>query len=321
MRGKPSAILLFTLSLLITGCAHRSRQEGQTQFTYVSKPVIDFGRGGGGLPIEGIKELHTVADLLLGLSQGYRSRVELPKDHDAIEIAGEFPHLDLLRVDLSNGCIKKDYKPRQFKKPSAPQSVVFAKKFEYVARPIRYQDGPMEMQIEARDAELSLIRDGDHSSLVITAVSEGSFEFSMNVADIKPMIMAGAKEHAKGGFSIKDVDFNARCENDRSLVIDLKIQATWLLLPADFHIAGRVDIDDAFNVRLSGLRCDGENLGGLLLAGFIDDAMQKHNGKVMPLAQWPGHKIQLSGAQIQLDDHIRIKAAFGPTPTLAAKDH
>jgi hypothetical protein len=317
MRGIVSPVLLLTLAILLTGCAHRSRPEGQTQFTYVSKPVIDFGRGGGGLPIEGVKEVRTAADLLSGLTQGYKSRIELPRDHDAITIAGQFPHLDLLRIDLSNGSLKKDYKPRQFKKPSAPQSIVFAKEFQYVARPLRYQDGPMEMQIEARDAEMSLIRDGDHSSLVITSASEGSFEFSMNLADVKPMIMAGAKAHAKGGFSIKDVDFNARCENERSLVVDLKVQATWLLLPADFHIAGRVDIDEAFNVRLSGLRCDGENLGGLLLAGFIDDAMQKHNGKVMPLAAWPGNKLHLSAAQIQLDDHIRIKAGFGPAPTLA----
>jgi hypothetical protein len=317
MRGKVSPVLLLTLAVLITGCAHRSRPEGQTQFTYISKPVIDFGRGGGGLPVDGVKEVRSAADLLLGLSQGYKARVELPKDHDSIMIAGEFPHLDMLRIDLSNGTLKKDYKPRQFKKPSAPTSLVFAKEFQYVARPLRYQNGPIEMQITARDAELSLIRDGDHASLVVTAASEGTFEFSMNVADVKPMLMAGAKSHGRGGFSVKDINFEARSEGERSLVVDMKVDATWLLVPASFRLGGRLDIDDAFNVRLSGLRCDGENLGGLLLAGFIDDAMQKHNGKVMPLAQWPGNKIQLSGAQIQVDDQIRIKAGFGPTPTLA----
>ena len=97
MRGKVSPILLLILAALIAGCAHRSRPEGQTQFTYISTPVIDFGRGGGGLPVEGVKDVRTAADLLLGLTQGYKTRVELPKDHDAIMIAGEFPHLDLLR--------------------------------------------------------------------------------------------------------------------------------------------------------------------------------------------------------------------------------
>ena len=316
MRGKLSAVLILALSIFFTGCAHRARQE-QTQLTYVSKPVIDFGRGGGGLPINGVKELHTIGDLMLGLMQGYRSRIEMPRDHDPITLAGEFPHLDLLRIDLSNGSLKKDFRPHQFKKPSAPQPSVFAKQFEYLARPLRYEDGLIEMHINARDAEMSLIRDGDQASLVLTDAAEGSFEFSMNVADIRPMLLAGAKAHANGGFSVKDIAFDAHSDNDRSLVIDLKVQANWLLLPADFHIVGRVDIDEAFNVRLSGLRCDGENLGGLLLAGFIDDAMQKHNGKVMPLAQWPGNKLHLSGAQIQLDDHIRIKASFGPTSTLA----
>ena len=312
MRGYCSSILLLILAMLLTGCAHRSRPQ-QVEFTYVSKPVIDFGKGGGGLPIEGIKQLKTVPDLMLGLMQGYRSRLELPKDHDAISIEGEFPHLDLLRVDLTEAKLKRDFRPHQFKKPSSPKAVVFAKQFEYVARPIRYHDGPMEMVITARDAELSLIRDGDKSSLVVTNASEGTFDFSMNIADIRPMLMAGAKENASGGFGVRDIIFEARSDNERSLVVDMKVAATWLFVPADLHLTGRVDIDDNFNVRLSGLRCDGENLGGLLLAGFVDDQMQKHNGKVMPLAAWPGDKLRLSGAQIQVDDHIRIKAAFGPT--------
>src|SRR3954463_1594273 len=70
MRGKFSPILLLALFLIGSGCAHRSRPEPQAQLTYVSKPVIDFGRGGGGLPLEGVKDLHTNADLLLGLTHG-----------------------------------------------------------------------------------------------------------------------------------------------------------------------------------------------------------------------------------------------------------
>jgi hypothetical protein len=317
MRGKLSAILILVISLVVTGCAHRSRPEEKTQLTYVSKPVIDFGRGGGGLPIEGFKQVHSAAELLQGITQGYHSRVEMPRDHEAITVDGQFPRLDLLRIDLSNATLKKEFRPHQFKKPSAPQPIVFTKQFEYIARPIRYADGPIEMYITARDAEMSLIRDGDQASLVLTNASEGSFEFSMNVADVRPMLMAGAREHASGGFSVRDIIFEAHSNSDRSLSVDLVVKANWLLLPADFHLTGRVDIDDAFNVRLSGLRCDGENLGGLLLAGFIDEAMQKHNGKVMPLAAWPGNKIGLSHAQIQIDDHIRIKAGFGPTPTVA----
>jgi len=317
MRGKLSAILILILSLVLTGCAHRSRQENTAQLTYVSKPVIDFSRGGGGLPIEGFKQIHSGEQLLQGLTQGYHSRIEMPKDHDAITIAGQFPKLDLLRIDLSNGTLKKEFRPHQFKKPSAPQPTIVAKQFEYVANPLHYADGPIEMHITARDAEMSLIRDGDQASLVLTDAAEGAFEFSMLVADVRPMLLAGAKEHANGGFNVRDIIFDAHSDNDRSLTIDLTVKANWLLLPADFHLTGRVDIDDAFNVRLSGLRCDGENLGGLLLAGFIDDAMKKHNGKVMPLAAWPGNKIHLSHAQIQIDDHIRIKAGFGPTPTVA----
>src|SRR5258706_8798324 len=145
MRGKFSAILILTPLIVLAGCAHHSRPEAQNQLTYVSKPVIDFGRGGGGLPVDGFKQVHSAAELLEGLTHGYRSRIEMPKDHDAITVAGEFPPLDLLRVDLTNGSLKKDFKPHQFKRPSAPQPTVFTKKFEYVARPLRYEDGIIEM--------------------------------------------------------------------------------------------------------------------------------------------------------------------------------
>jgi hypothetical protein len=285
----------------------------------VDKPVIDFGKGGGGLPIEGQKQLKSATDLLAGLTQGYRSRLELPKDHDAITVSGDFPHLDLLRIDLTNATLKQDFRPKQFKKPSAPKATVYTKQFEYIAQPIRYHDGPMEMLIQARDAELSVIRDGEKTSLVITSAAEGSFEFSMKVADIKPMLMAGAKEHSTGGFSVRDVIFDAKSDNPRSLAVNLTVQATWLFVPADFHLTGRVDIDDNFNVRLSGLRCEGENLGGVLLAGFIDEQMQKHNGKVMPLAAWPGNKLHLSAAHIEIDDHIRIKGGFEPTQSVVKR--
>lgn len=317
MRGKLFLLPLVAFAMLLTGCAHRSRPQDQNQFTYVNKPVIDFGRGGGGLPVEGQKQLKSATDLLAGLIQGYRSRLELPKDHDAVTVSGEFPHLDLLRVDLTDATLKRDFRPHQFKKPTSPKATAYAKKFEYVAQPIRYHDGPMEMLIQASDAELSVIRDGEKTTLVVTNASEGSFEFSMKVADIKPMLMAGAKEHATGGFNIRDLTFDAKSDSPRSLSVDLKVQATWLFVPADFHVAGRVDIDDYFNVRLSGLRCDGENLGGVLIAGFIDDQMQKHNGKVMPLAAWPGNKLRLNAAHIEVDDHIRIKGGFGPTQSIA----
>src|ERR1051325_1011217 len=99
MRGKFSAILVLSILIPLTGCAHHSRPGAQNQLTYVSKPVIDFGRGGGGLPVDGFKQVHSAAELLQGLAQGYRSRMEMPKDHDAFMIDGQFPRLDLLRVD------------------------------------------------------------------------------------------------------------------------------------------------------------------------------------------------------------------------------
>ena len=99
-------------------------------------------------------------------------------------------------------------------------------------------------------------------------------------------------------------------DDSRSLSCELKVRGFLLLLPSAFKITGRIDIDDQFNAHLSNVGCTGEDVGGLLIAGFIDNALEKYDGRVMPVASFPGGKIRLRDVKVSVDESLRIHAAF-----------
>ena len=85
----------------------------------------------------------------------------------------------------------------------------------------------------------------------------------------------------------------------------------WLLVPTAITLSGRIDIDENFNAKLSHLSCTGTEAGGPVLASFINNALKKYDGKVMPLAAFPGDKLKMRDLRIAVDDALHIDAEFG----------
>ena len=325
----PHPSLLFVLTVLalafaVTGCA-ASRPKPQAPepppVVLIDKPVIDFSRGAAGLPLEQVSALRAPTDLVSALTAGFAKRLHLPPGESAVSVTGPWPNLDLLRVNLSHGTVREDYKPRQFKAPAAATPVLATRRLEYLATPLYYDNGPTNWSISADDAKLGLIHDDKgNKGLVLTDCSDGAFEFSLRRADLEPMLLAGAKDHSRGGFAVRGVELSLSSDNSRSLAADMTVRASWLLLPATFRLRGRLDIDDAFNVHLSDLSCEGQDVTGVLIAGFIDKAMRKYNNKALPVARWPENRITLTSVAVRLDECVTLRATFrGRPPALARR--
>jgi hypothetical protein len=316
-------LTVLTLAAVVGGCAasRPKPRPAEPPVVLIDKPVIDFSRGAAGLPLEQVSDLRRPADLVGALTAGFAKRLHLPPGPSAVAAMGAWPDLDLLRVDLSNGTVREDYKPRQFKTPAAATPVLTARRLEYIASPLYYDNGPTNWSISADDARLGLIHDEKgHKALVLTDCSAGAFEFSLRRADLEPMLLAGAREHSRGGFAVRGVQLSLTSPDPRSLWADMTVRASWLLLPATFRIRGQLEIDDAFNVHLSGLSCEGQDVTGALIAGFIDRAMSKYNNKALPVARWPDNRITLTGVSVQVDDSVTIRATFrGRPPALAGR--
>ncbi|HEX2974150.1 MAG TPA: hypothetical protein VHP11_17585, partial [Tepidisphaeraceae bacterium] len=112
-------------------------------------------------------------------------------------------------------------------------------------------------------------------------------------------------------FWVKDAAVSLASEDTRSLSALLRVQAVWMLIPTTFHISGQMHIDDSFHVTLSNVACEGEDMGGSLLASLIGPAIRKYNGRVMPLAKWPGDRVELRDVVIRVDDTLRMTVWFG----------
>src|SRR5688500_15400944 len=107
----------FVLLGLLTGCASSRPQRAEVHKPpTMGRPVLDFSRGAGGLPLVGEGTPTSTDDLLSRLRAGYALRVDMPGAADPVQATGAWPKLDSLRVDLSNGNVKGEYKPRQEKK-------------------------------------------------------------------------------------------------------------------------------------------------------------------------------------------------------------
>lgn len=307
------------LMLMLVGCAERPRplvapatESLRPAAQALDRPVIDFSRGGGGLPVRGEGRPDSTAALLQALQAGYEQRLSLPPHRQAITIAGPWPSLELLRVDVSGARVRESYKPRQAPAGKELQPLLSVARFEYIALPLIYENGATHWSLWANGASLSLLADEKgEQSLVLNDAAEGEFTFSVKRQELKPMMLAGARHHARGGFSVRDVQFELGSDGPRQVWISMRVYASWLLLPATFHIQGRMCIDEKHLVHLWDLGCSGEDLGGKILSGLIDSSMQKYNNKVIPLARWPGDRIEVKAVDFEVGEEMCIRARFG----------
>jgi hypothetical protein len=299
---------------MLAGCASKPKPSQTSQPIVVGKPILDFARGAGALPLEGKDKPRSQEELTQRLLQGYQTRLQLPEDQSPITVSGDsYPHLDTSRIDVSNAIVRPSFKPAQTKKPIEHlEPTLSVNQFEYVASPLRYADRETHWQINVRDARFGFFHDpSGRTGLVMTDAAEGSLQFSVKLSDLKPMMLRGAREHAKGGFWVRNAAVSLTSEDTRSLSAELRVEAVWMLVPTTFRIHGHMTIDSDFHVRLSDLTCEGENLGGSLLASLIGPSIRKYNGRVMPLAKWPGDRVAVRDVAIHVDDALRMTAWFG----------
>ena len=279
-----------------------------------SRPIIDFSKGAGGFPLSSDSLPSTPEALVESLTAGYKARVQVPETVIPVIVAGQnYPRLDALLVDLSDGQIRPAFRPNMFKSAVTLDEALQVKYLHYVARPLRYVDGSTNLRIVAHDVKLGLLRGrGDTAALVMTEAHDGHVQFDVRLDDIRTMLMTSAKNTAnRGGYHVNDVQVKLTSADSRSLACELHVSGFWLLLPTSFKITGRIDIDGAQNAHLSNVGCSGEDVGGLIFAGFIDSAIKKYDGRIMPLATFPGGKIKIQDLHIAVDDSLRLDVAFG----------
>ncbi|MBC8108183.1 MAG: hypothetical protein H7Z14_16475 [Anaerolineae bacterium] len=329
---RPDILLhaLLIAIILIGGCTTSSRQNSTAAASsgfqpatqpaaakpvLGTRPLIDFARGAGGFPLAEDALPDSRDGLVASLSGEYRARVTVAGDVTPVVATGsDYPKLESLTVDLSGSKIKSAYRPSTFKAVGRLQRrVLHVDHLSYTATPLQYVDGSTNLRITAHDVTLGLLHGrGEQAALVMTDAKDGRVNFEVPLEDLRSMFKVSAKSGgSRAGYSVSDVQMKLIAHDSRSLTCELKVRGFWVLLPTAFKLTGRIDIDDQFNAHLSNIACKGEDVGGVLLGGFIDNALKKYDGRVMPLASFPGGRIKIRDVKISVDDSLRIYAAFG----------
>lgn len=286
-----------------------------------AKPLLDFSRGIGGLPLICSQLPLTSPGLQLALTEAHATRLLLPASQPSvIQINDEtYPSLRSMTVDISGAQVRPDYKPAEFRSPSVTDHVLDIGRFEYRAWPVKFASAEGYLHILAEDVSMALLQENGQSCLVMTDARDGEMELAFSLQDLRDALQTAAKLHAdKAGFTLRDLTLSLRLESPNQISLSMDVWGRWIFLPGHVRLVGRMTLDDGFNAHVSDVDIRGIDLGGMVMAGLIDKQIKQANHRVVPLVRFPGNRIQLRDVKILVDDKWRLNARFGGVRLSAA---
>ncbi|MBV8781995.1 MAG: hypothetical protein JO353_11410 [Phycisphaerae bacterium] len=314
-----SAFLMVVGAALFAGCstnhppARSFVKTAATTRPAADKPIVDFGHGAAGFPLVGKEPIDSRQHLLDELTAGYAARVAMPTTRPVVTITGELPRLSSLVVDLSGGQVRSAYRPTSLKGVDKSRVVGHVDHLQYIADPLLYHSASQRLIIDANDVMLSLLHGrGEKEVLVMSDVGSGSAYFRATVSDLNALLKAAASDHGgSAAFFVTGSNLELSSDDPHSLAASLRIDGFFLVIPTSLTMTGRIDIDSNYQATMSHLSCTGGNVGGPLVAGFINDRLKKYEGKRVPLAAFPGDRLRISDLAISVDEALTVKARFG----------
>lgn len=272
-----------------------------------ARSVCIFPLGAGKLP-SSQDELNT------SLTHGWEGKLRVPDASRLVQIEGtSYPALDSLRIDLSDSTLPNSTKSEKVKPTLRVQQRVGVNHFELVGQPLLCNSAKLNVNVSAADAHLDLERDRHGKPIMLLSdAKEASLQFDATKEDLERVLLSMAREAgAPYGLTILRTDLKLTAETEHSVSAELHLLVKFAFVPAGMTFKAHVDVDDAMNARLTGLRCDGDEALGPLIVGLLRPGLAKYEGKTRPLISFPSPTMHLHAVQVQIDDAVHLHAAFG----------
>jgi len=305
--GKVSIVGLFAVLVLNGAAAKPKAKKGGAWFNarnFVAFPLADDAA----LPTD-------PAALTRSITRGWkRSPLNLANaPADPIVLAGRFPSLDAMRVDLSN--VEFDSKRKSAKVADKAKTLrtLGVADLQLSASPVRVGPSRLSFGVAASDATFAVKRDRAGKPLMtMTDARAGRVEFAMTKADVERLLLHSARENAaKLGFNVTDVKLAISADSDREARGELDVRTKFAFIGANLHFTGRVTIADDMTARVTDLTCEGDDVLGPVVVGLLRPALAKVNNQTKPVVAFPSTKLKLTDVRLSVDDTIRVTAAFG----------
>lgn len=273
--------------------------------------LLDIRRGIGSFPLATTRPIDSTASLADALRAGYLARLTPADPVGFLTVTGSLPSLDVLRADVSDAAVRRDYRPTAFGKETTTERSLTVRRLEYLARGLSYNGSSVRVSLTAAAAHLDLVRDSKGSrGLAIAGARRGRFEFHAATRDLN-RIVTFAGDGSR--LTVLRTSFSFASDGPHSLSLDLEVRARWILLPMTFTLHGRLATSPrgGGDVTFSDLAATGYDPGGLLAAAFLNPELHKMDGHTQPIVSFADPDTRVTDVRFLTTDGLTLTVDFG----------
>jgi hypothetical protein len=222
-----------------------------------------------------------------------------------------FPYLDEIAVNLDAAELASSF-PAAPKVVGETKSAIEAGLVSLSGRDIKVRGIPVNLQMAANSVVMHSGRDeSDQAVLVPQSVRSGHVAIAVSQQDLEKAIGELAREQgAKNGIAVEDVKIALRARGVRSISADIHLRARKFLLRTEMDVSGQLEIDDAFEAKISNLKCRATGTIGSVACGVLQPYLDKIEGHSVSLMSFPFTGMKLKDVRVTVADTVEVTADF-----------
>lgn len=246
--------------------------------------------------------------LLAALTRG---ALPLGTSEDAVTIEGNFPSVEMLRLDLTG--VRIDAQTPFATAVKNEGGGFFARALDVVAKPAKLASVPADIHLHADDCIFSFgfAADGTRTAS-LESCTNGTLDASATTAEIERGLLALAHNAAaEHGGSVEAVRLTLDADDPREIAVTAVAVAKAMFLTATLTIRGRIEVDDDFNIRLSGTSCTGDGMLANLAAAQLRPRLAMLEGRAFSLRKILPAGLHPMNVTLTGGPSLRVVAVFG----------
>jgi hypothetical protein len=116
---------------------------------------------------------------------------------------------------------------------------------------------------------------------------------------------------AKQGADVKKTKLMLKQDGPRTVSFRAEVTAKVFIMSATLALTGKLEIDDDFYARVSGLALDGDAMVTNLAGSFLRPRLEKLEGSVFPLLAFLPAGLMLRDIEVSVAPALHVQARFG----------
>ena len=240
-----------------------------------------------------------------------RGAVPFGARENAVTAEGDFPSLEMLRMDLTG--VRIDGRTPFATAAENVAGGFFSRALDVVASPAHAASVPVEIRLHAEDCTFAfgMAKDGART-VSLQSCTNGTLDASAASGEIERALLALAHDAAaEHGASVEAVRLTLETESPRQIAVTAVAVARAMFLKATLTIRGRIAMDDDFNIRLRDATCTGDGMLANLAAAQLRPRLAEIGERAFSIRAWLPAGLHPVNVTMAGGASLRVFAVFG----------